>query len=332
MANETPLFSWSMSRERMLNDCELCYGLWYYESHKGWLQSSPVLARTAYRWKNSVALKDFMVNRINEHIYNHLYLIRISEAEMNKSIRSNLNHAFKTSLEHVDKWYKQPKQNLMIRELVGKDQYDKTMVRSVAEKLDGYIHQFYEGVTNREALSDDAELLFFKPDTKAGIPNFTVPELGDLLVYVGMQTTYRRRSDGKVISVVYKCDSQPSSESQIGTMALYLHKALRVPIEDIIIRDEFLTDGHIAEYQMDQAFIDETVEALADSVAHMKTLVTDGDLSVNKHIPLEQFGRTHRHMDQTIEDTHCALCELVRRDLERNPQGLYQSYKQKHVS
>ena len=61
-----PEFSWSMSRQRLFNQCPRAYYFNYYASWNGWLREAPPRARRAYRLKQLTGLDALLGQEIDE--------------------------------------------------------------------------------------------------------------------------------------------------------------------------------------------------------------------------------------------------------------------------
>ena len=61
-----PEFSWSISRQRLLENCPRAYCYRYYLSHNGWLREAPERAQIAYRLSKLTSLDALLGQEMDE--------------------------------------------------------------------------------------------------------------------------------------------------------------------------------------------------------------------------------------------------------------------------
>lgn len=311
---DNPEFSWSSSRARMFEECSLCYGLYYYGAHNGWLQSSTPLAQAAYRYKVTRSTENKLMEAITTQIFNHHYKGALSAEEFKDAVRLELNKAFSASKNHKDDWYKKPKHYPVLTEMIRTDKLDPALVNNVLEKMEMIITNFYQTQTMSE-LEGHHTIMNLSRFNK-----FTMERLNNLTVFVGIHLLYQR-ADGKMVAVNYKTENHESHIDQLGSIALYLKHKYGFALEDIILRDELLLNGTNVEHSLTEADIEDMYEVIEDSVSMMAEHVVDGDLERNEGISLSAFYRNPNHSD-ACGNTNCPYCQLVKLDLEEQPNGV----------
>lgn len=311
---DNPDFSWSSSRARMFEECALCYGLYYYGAHNGWLQSASPLAQAAYRYKVTSSTEGKLMESVTTQVYNHHYKEPLSADEFMKLVRHDLNTAFSASKNHKDEWYKRPKHVPVLTEMIRSDKLDTTLVRETVVKMEKIINNFYKSQTMTE-LEGRHRIMPLSRFNK-----FEMERLNNLTVFVGLHLLYQR-DDGKMVAVNYKTENQESHIDQLGSIALYLKHKYGFALEDIILRDEFLLEGTNVEHYLTEDDIEEMYEVIEDSVNMMAEHVVDKDLEKNEGLPLKAFYRNPNHSD-SCGTTNCPYCQLVKLDLQEQPNGV----------
>lgn len=311
---DNPEFSWSSSRARMFEECSLCYGLYYYGAHNGWLQSSSPLAQAAYRYKVTRSTEEKLMEAVTTYAYNHHYKDALTVEEFRNAVRLELNKAFSASKNHKDEWYKKPKHVPVLTEMIRSDVLDPALVKSVGNKMENIVKNFYQTQTMRE-MEEKHTIMKLSRFNK-----FTMKRLDDLTVFIGLHLLYQR-ADGKMVAVNYKTEEQESHIDQLGSIALYLKHKYGFALEDIVLRDEFLLSGTNVEYFLTDDDIEEMYEVIEDSVNMMAEHVIDGDLKRNEGISLSTYHRNPKHSD-ACGNTNCPYCQLVKLDLEEQPNGV----------
>lgn len=314
---DNPTFSWSSSRSRMFEDCELCYGLYYYGAHNGWLKSEDALAQAAYRYKTTRNTEQRLMQTVVDKIYDHYYKGALAQKDLHDQVRIVMNQAFTASKNSKDKWYAQPKHVPFLTEMVTETALPKNLVDKVVSTMDAVVENFYKTQTEAEVATMH-ELIHLSRFNK-----FTLKKLDDLTVFVGVHLLYKR-DDGKTVAVNFKTSNEKSHVDQLGSLALYIRQKYGVPLEDIVIRDEFLATGTHQDYQLTEEDIEVMYEVIEDSVGMMAEYLVDEDLKRNQAIPLKEFARNPEHSDE-CSISSCPFCQLVKEDLERFPNG-YKSY------
>lgn len=311
---DNPDFSWSSSRARMFEECNLCYGLHYYGAHNGWLRQATPLAAAAYRYKVTRSTEGMLMDSVITNIYNHHYKDEIGADEFKQLVRHDLNTAFSASKNHKDDWYKKPKKFPVLTEMIRTDKLDPDLVQEVLGKMESIVENFYLTKTSEE-LKDTHKLIHLSRFNK-----FIAKRLDNLTIFVGIHLLYQR-DDGKMVAVNYKTSNQQSHIDQLGSIALYLMHEYGFELDEIVLRDEFLLTGEHKEYYLDEMDIEEMYDVIEDSVSMMAEHVVDGDLVRNKSVPLEKYLRNPYHSDHS-ENNNCPYCQLVKLDLEEQPNGV----------
>lgn len=312
---DNPTFSWSSSRSRLFEECPLCYGLYYYGAHNGWLDKATPLAQAAYRYKVTKSTEQRLMESITGKIYDHYYKGAIAIQDMHDSVRIDLKRAFVASRDYKEKWYEQPKQVPVLAEMIDQDELPAELIQSVTDVRKRMIDNFYNTYTEKEI-----KLFNLTPVRLSRFNKFNLYRLNNLTVFIGLHLLYRN-DKGQMVAVNFKTDGKASHIDQLGSIALYLIHTYSETLDNIIIRDEFLLTGEYKEHQLSEDDIEEMHEVIEDSVNMMAECVTDGDLTRNEGLPMEYFSRSAAHSDE-CEVANCPYCQLVKLDLEKYPNGI----------
>jgi len=317
---KNPDFSWSSSRSRLFEECELCYGLYYYTAHNGWLDSSTPLSQAAYRYKATRSVEQRLYQSITSAIYDHFYKDSFSKEAFKSEVRGDLNRAFKASKDFKKKWYESPKHVPMLTEMIEGGELPKELIQDISDKMSLSIDSFFDSKTVKEAKS--CKILNLSRFNKFKLKDFQKPGslIDGLTVFVGIHLLYTRK-DGKIVAVNFHTNDNESHIDQLGSIALYLLNEYDVSLSDIIIRDELLESGTFVEHTVTKEDINEMFEVIADSVGMMAEYVVDGDIKKNEGLPIKEFIRNPDHDDDTAH-VNCPYCQLVKNDLKKYPNGV----------
>lgn len=322
--NEQPRFSWSVSRGQLLEECELCYALHYYTSHKGWFPESSNLSQASYRQKVTLNSNHFLSRSIIEAIHYHLFKEALTKETMEKQIRHSLNVAFTVSKRNKDDWFEAPKNYNVLQEMLYTNELDRGMVETLIQTMTTAIASFYQSYTWQDIKNTKPILL--QPDN---FIKFNLKEFHDVAVYTAGDLFYIDRNN-KYVAVLFTQGPIPIGIEKIGSVAAYLQQKYKVALEDIIIREERLMIGTHQDYEVGEKEIKEMKSIILGSIHKMQGKVVDGDLEKNVALPFTSFKRSVEHLNYKESDGTCTpYCTCVQSDLELYPEGK-KSYKIYH--
>lgn len=115
-----PGFSWSITRQRMLDTCPRQYYYRYYLSHNGWLDDVPERSRLAYRLTKLTSLDAILGQQMDERGRDIETNVRAgkrppSAAELEERTRLTLRAAWKSSRDERVAFERSPKRTVMLR-------------------------------------------------------------------------------------------------------------------------------------------------------------------------------------------------------------------------
>lgn len=320
-----PDFSWSPYRENLFNECELCYALHYYTSHKGWLKDIPVINRAAYRWKQANRIDQVVSSSFIDGLIKEIYSDKsFSAKRLQKEVMKTLNVKFNESIKQKRNWYNNPKSVTMLYELVYEDELNDDVINNATKTVNQLIDGFLSSTLIKELSEDGSELIDISKEFKSPFTYFKIKKLG-IRAYIRAHTIHQRK-DGKVIITLFKTDSKESTISQIGAAANLINEHTKFDLEDIIVRDEFLLDGKHKDYPITEDLMDMMLLSIEDSVNMMSEFLVDNNIHEDEFKGLDNitYTRNLSHYNQEEKATpmsQCSYCEAVRRDLVRYPNG-----------
>ena len=115
-----PEFSWSISRQRLLENCPRAYYYRYYLSHNGWLREAPEQARIAYRLSKLTSLDALLGQEMDERAREVEARARADEPlpradQLEARTRENLRRAWRSSRDERAAFEARPKDVVMLR-------------------------------------------------------------------------------------------------------------------------------------------------------------------------------------------------------------------------
>lgn len=331
MVNPNPKFSWSAYRERMFNECELCYALYYYGSHLGWQAGQEQEVYAAYRWKKAKSLPQYMHERLGHRIKYGFYSFNLKGIA--DQVKDDLREAVKGSINHKEQWYREPNRQLMLQEFVykGKEALKHPIVSQTMKDLELMAKNFYASATTKEILDKKGQLIPMDKWQDSGFPYFKHPRLNDMRIYINPNVVVHKNENDKTVATIFKTDTKKSSINETGGIALFLRDALNVHASNIIVRDVFLPTGQHFDHTMDDNVIEMMLDSISNTVFEMSSILENDDWRKNKFVGFKNVKliRNSSHNANESNET-CSYCECVRRDLELFPDG-YDEGKMKSI-
>lgn len=285
-----PQFSWSLSRHKTLQSCQRKYAYDYYVSHNGWLQYnvSPE-AQHAYRLKKLQHLPMFFGHVAHEIIEETITMIlRYNEVPdvttLIERARRKLNDAYIQSKNEAE-WAARPSRSTMLYDMYYDGQLNKEEVAIYQERLHIIFENFLNSYTVQQ-LRQNREFIDLQQAEE-----FRTIKLNDITVYLVMDILYKDRRTDQWVIVDWKTGKSTADDrQQLALYAYYVHKTLRVPLEQIEVRNEYLLENRYVNTQLDDIDLDVFMHLYSDSVRLMKSF--QADILTNEPVELEDFACT----------------------------------------
>lgn len=301
-----PEFSWSNSRHKTFLDCVRKYYHQYYESHNGWLFESQEENKSAYRLKNikniPLLLGDEIHKVIDRQLKNFLHDKGLfTESEMIALVIQNLNKAYLDSTKFRSYWFNKPKRYQMLHEIYYGDGLSPDAIAAAKTKLELCVRNFFTSKTYQDILTKLEMHVLHSED-------FQTFEVNGVDVFVVLDFVYKDVSQGKWIVVDWKTGKESEDDrKQLAFYALFLSKEHNIPVEDIILRNEYLLAGKNREYTLTRFEIDSAQALMNDSIYHMLHYIEDP--VKNKPLDIQHFA-----MNQSKKCSSCNFkekCEVI---------------------
>ncbi|MGG3562365.1 PD-(D/E)XK nuclease family protein [Neobacillus rhizosphaerae] len=281
-----PDFSWSNSRHKTFLECARKYYHQYYESHNGWLYESPEENKSAYRLKNikniPILLGDEIHKVIDRQLKNFLNgKGLLSENELMGMVTQNLNRAYLDSTKFRQHWFQKPKRHQMLHEIYYGDGLSPEEISAAKIKLEMCMKNFFTSKTYQDILTKIEMHVLHSED-------FQTFEVNGVDVFVVLDFVYKDVNHEKWIVVDWKTGKESEDDrKQLAFYALFLSREHKIPVEDIVLRNEYLLSGKSQEYQLTPFEIDSAQQLMNDSIYHMLNYLEDP--VKNKPLDKEQF-------------------------------------------
>jgi CRISPR/Cas system-associated exonuclease Cas4 (RecB family) len=291
-----PDFSWSNSRHKTFLECARKYYHQYYESHNGWLYESPEESKQAYRLKNIKNIPILLGDDIHKVIDRQLkYFLAgkglFTENELMGMVTKNLNQAYLDSTKLRQHWFNKPKRHQMLHEIYYGNGLSADAVAAAKIKLEMCVKNFFTSKTYQDILTKLEMHVLHSED-------FQTFEVNGVDVFVVLDFVYKDVSQEKWIVVDWKTGKESEDDrKQLAFYALFLSREHNIPVEDIILRNEYLLSGIHKEYVLTSFEIDSAQQLMHDSIYHMLRYVEDP--VKNKPVGKENFNMNSSYRCQS---------------------------------
>jgi CRISPR/Cas system-associated exonuclease Cas4 (RecB family) len=283
-----PEFSWSNSRHKTFLECARKYYHQYYESHNGWEYEAPDENKSAYRLKNikniPILLGDEIHKVIDRQLKNFLNGKSLfTESDMIALVTTGLNKAYLDSTKYRAHWFQKPKRYQMLHEIYYGNGLSPDEISSAKTKLQLCIYNFFKSKTYQDILNKLEMHVLHSED-------FQTFEVNGVDVFVVLDFVYKDVSQEKWIVVDWKTGKESEEDrKQLALYALFLAQKHDIPIEDIVLRNEYLLTGTSKEYQLTQFEIDSAQVLMHESIYHMLGYLENP--ARNKPLTIDQFEK-----------------------------------------
>lgn len=184
-----PQFSWSMTRQRLLDTCPRAYYIRYYVGHNGWLDGADERTRLAYRLSKLTGLDAILGSEMDERAREIETAVRAgslppSADELEERTRRTLRDAWKSSRDQRAAFERSPNRVTMLQSFyLDNEPPDERTVDRINEKLPACI-------ANLLAVADWERLAACGGDGCVLIPDFAHFMLGGVKVFAASDLAY----------------------------------------------------------------------------------------------------------------------------------------------
>lgn len=213
-----PGFSWSITRQRMLDTCPRQYYLRYYLSHNGWLDDAPERSRLAYRLSKLTTLDALLGTEMDERAREIERAVRAgrpapSAAELEERTRLALRAAWRSARDERAAFERSPKRTVMLRSFyLEGEPPDSQETDRINEKLAVCIR-------NLLAVPDWERIAACAQDGCVLIPDFAGFYLNEVKIFAAPDLAYV--ADGVLHVLDWKSGRRGDSDSTQVLLAAY---------------------------------------------------------------------------------------------------------------
>jgi hypothetical protein len=318
----TNRFGWSVSRERMFDECRRKYYFHYYLSWGGWKRGAPLVSREAFKLKRLVPLALWRGQLVHYVISKVLQSMRAKGRI--PEIRAVIDYTVERFEAQLD--FSRQKKYLITPKRSGKKlnidwialfehEYGKSYLPERLEKAKLECITSIESLFASPLLADIAETdpggWFIEDLDHAEFSQSF--EIDGVTVYAKTDFMFRG-TDGCFNIVDWKTnrprgdEGVPANEDnrvQLGVYGYYASAILSEPLERLrLLEVNLLEGGLVKEHPIDDQSLALFREHIESGIAKFSKVLVDADVARNEPLSPNHFPR--------IENGRCAFCNFYR--------------------
>ena len=317
----TNRFGWSVSRERLFDECPRKYYFHYYLSWGGWERKAPLISREAFKLKRLISLSLWRGQLVHYVVSKILQSMKAKGRVPDKNdVLGYMSKRFDAQLEFSRnrRYLSEPKKrgnriNIDWTALVEHEYerpIDETRLGRARDECMAGIEGFYASpLLPRIERSDPARWTVEDLDHAEFSRDF---EIGGVTLYA--KTDFMFEENDSSFNVVDWKTNRPVSDEdganennriQLGVYGLYATTVLSKPLDRLRLLEVNLLDrGVVKEHPIDEKSLRLSRAAVEAGIRKLSELLVDADVERNEPLGPASFPR--------IENGRCAFCNFFR--------------------
>lgn len=280
---------WSLSKHKMLEECELKGVFNYYMAKKGEFGNSPLFLQFAWRLKhlkNMYLLLGDLVHQVIESEIKTLYETGevLNKEKIKKELSDRIDDIYNQAKSGMDLWYKNPKENHMLFEIYYDGELTDATKQLIKNKVDNCIEHFLHSTTLNELIYT-GRLKIMESE------KFRSFYLDGIRVILSADLIYYDEYNDQWGIVDWKTGKESAFDPvQLSLYGMYVEARYGAKITDIIVTNEYLDSGNNKSYLVDTTEINEVQTLVKQSAERMMKI--ESKLGERDEEILDVFQRT----------------------------------------
>jgi CRISPR/Cas system-associated exonuclease Cas4 (RecB family) len=263
---------WSLSKYKMLMECEMKWALNYYLANRGEFETKHLYLQLAWRlkhMKNVFLLFGDLIHQIIETEIRTLFETGevLSKTHINKRLSDMLNQSYCQSKSGLEMWYKEPKVNPMLFEIYYNGELNDTTIQFIKKKIEDCISGFMHSETMNK-------LITLRNVKIMEAEKFRSFYLDGVRVVLSADLIYHDEENDIWGIVDWKSGNQSQGNDifQLTLYAMYLEKTYGANLSNIIVTNEYLETGTSKSYVLETYHTQSLQNIVLESAMRMAEL------------------------------------------------------------
>ena len=315
-------FGWSVSRERLFDECPRKYYFHYYLSWGGWERNAPLIAREAFKLKRLVSLHlwrgqlvHYIVSKVlqslkakgrvpeKQKVLDYTTERFVAQIEFSRSRRYLTESKKRGDRINID-WL------ALVEHEYGRPVDGPRLDRTREECISGIEGLYSSPLLPRIERSDSSDWRIEDLDHAEFSQVF---EIHGVTVYAKTDFMFRE-ADSSFNIVDWKTNRSTGGEgdpatdnnkTQLGIYGYYATAILSEPLESLrLLEVNLLKEGLVKEHPIDQENLDSFAAAVESGIGKLSNLLIDSDVQRNEPLAPAHFPK--------IGNGRCAFCNFFR--------------------
>lgn len=238
---------WSLSRHKMLMECEMKCALNYYIAKRGEFESKPPLLQLAWRLKNMTNVYLLIGDQIHQKIESEIRTMYETGEVLNvKRIKEELNSKIdefcRKAESGLELWYKDPKVNQMLFEVYYDGGLAENTKQFIKKKVDKCINGFMHSSTLKENIySGSLKIMEAEKFRSFKLDGIRAVLSADLIYFDEVNNVWG--------IVDWKTGKESEYDPiQLALYGMYLNAIYGANFPDVIVTNEYLESGISKSY------------------------------------------------------------------------------------
>ncbi|MEC1157833.1 PD-(D/E)XK nuclease family protein [Cytobacillus horneckiae] len=281
--------NWSLSKYKILKECELKGVFNYYLAKKGQFENSPMFLRLAWRLKhlkNMYLLLGDLVHQVIESEIKTLYETGevLNERKIKKELNDRIDDIYNQAKNGIELWYKDPKENQMLYEIYYDGDLTNATKRLIKKKVDNCIEHFLQSKTlNDQIYTGRSKVMESEKFRSFYLEGIRVILSADLIYYDDYNDLWG--------IVDWKTGKESAFDPvQLSIYGMYVEARYGAKISDIIVTNEYLETGNSKSYIVDSSEINQVKTLVKQSVERIMKL--EANLGIRSDEMMDVFQKT----------------------------------------
>ncbi|OAA30034.1 hypothetical protein AT15_00535 [Kosmotoga arenicorallina S304] len=291
-----PEKSWSLSKQKLFEECKRKYYYKTFLSWKGWQSGASELERKAYLLSKLQNIYTISGQALHEEIKTAILEKSFSPKDSFERIRSRLREAWIDSSKHLQDWQKWPKEYIVLSELYyGNEDWLRKNSKDILKRIKTSLLNFQKSFSFRRVLRNEVKAI----EVDENFPSFFFE---GIRVYSVIDFLHQD-TEGNITIVDWKTgQKKPERDAfQLGLYVIYvLEKYPAVKLSMIKCVDEYLLSGERAKYRFTPEQIGALREYISRSIRELDKYLEDP--AANKPKDISAFPRSR--------SKNCNYCEF----------------------